>query len=155
MKDIYKKWWFWLIILVIIGLIAGGQQKRQEKEANNSPYITKYEWTQNDVKYSEIMYDNGETEYPAYVVLGCENKDKDLQAGEYTIRTSGDDKATFIIYITDEFYEDAKDLPEPYTDMVQGFNNSTADVKLNKGQYIYLVKGSTGSDNGKVVIERK
>lgn len=152
MKDIYKKWWFWVIILVIIGLIAGGQQKKQ---ANNSPYITNYEWTQTDAKYSEMMYDTGEIESMPYVVLGCENKDKDLQAGEYTVRTSGDDKATFVIYVTDKYYEDAKDLPEPYTDMVQGFNNNTVDIKLNKGQYIYFVKGSTGSNAAKVIIEKK
>lgn len=154
MKDIYKKWWFWVIILAIIGLIAGGQQKRNQ-ETNNSPYISKYEWTQTDAKYSEIMYDTGEIESMPYVVLGCENKDKDLQAGEYEVRTSGDNAATFIIYVTDKYYDDAKDLPEPYTDMVQGFNNSTADIKLNKGQYIYFVKGSTGSDDAKVIIEKK
>ena len=152
MKDIYKKWWFWVIVVVLLGLIIGGQNKRNSQ---NSPYINKYEWSLNDVKTTEMVYDNGDIENVSYVVLGVENKDKDLQAGEYTIKTAGDSNATFIIYVTDTYYEDAKDLPEPYTDMVQGYNNSTAEIKANKGQYIYLVKGSTGSDNGKVILEKK
>lgn len=152
MKDIYKKWWFWVIVVVLLGLIIGGQNKRNSQ---NSPYINKYEWSLNDVKTTEIVYDNGDIENVSYVVLGVENKDKDLQAGEYTVKTAGDNNATFIIYVADRYYEDAKDLPEPYTDMVQGYNNSTAEIKANKGQYIYLVKGSAGSDNGKVILEKK
>lgn len=152
MKDIYKKWWFWVIVVVLLGLIIGGQNKRNSQ---NSPYINKYEWSLNDVKTTEIVYDNGDIENVSYVVLGVENKDKDLQAGEYTVKTAGDNNSTFIIYVTDKFYEDAKDLPEPYTDMIQGYNNSTVDIKLNKGQYIYLVKSSTGSENGKVILEKK
>lgn len=154
MKDIYKKWWFWVIVIIILGAIIGGQNKKTEtKEENNSPYITKYEWNISDTKTFDFTYSNGDTEQMRYVVLGVENKDKDLQVGEYNIKTDGVDKSSFIIYVTDKYYENANDLPEPYTDMVQDTNSSV--VKLEKGQYLYLVKASTGSDNGKVFVEKK
>lgn len=155
MKEIYKKWYFWLIIIVIIIVIANNQTKKNEtkEDSNSSPYSTKYEWKNEDVKSSEIIYDNGDIETVSYIVLPIESKEKDLQSGTYEFKTSEDDKATFIIYITDKLYEDAADLPEPYTAMIQG--SKSTELKLEKGQYLYIVKGSTGTGNGKIIIEKK
>lgn len=151
MSKIYKRWWFWLIIVLVIAFI-GSRQGMKQKESS-SPYISSYEWNLEDAKTSYLESDLGGSDPYKYVVLGVENKDKDLQAGEYTIKTNSNTKATFMIYIVDTYYKDAKDLPEPYADMVQGWDSSTATIKLNKGQYLYLVQSTNGE--GKVFVEKK
>ena len=146
MKEIYKKWWFWAIVVLIVGSIAGGKY-------NKSIYKTKYEWNLKDTKTSEIKYDNGTTETFKYIVLGVENQEADLETGEYIIKTNDNSQASFIVYVTDEFYEDVSNLPEPYFGIIQGFDNSELTVKLEKGQYLYLLQNSNGQ--GKALIEKK
>ena len=146
MKEIYKKWWFWIIMVLIVGSIAGGKY-------NKSIYKTKYEWNLKDTKTSETKYDNGDIETFKYVVLGVENQVNDLESGEYIIKTNDNSQASFIVYITNEFYKDISNLPEPYLGMVQGFDKSSLEIKLEKGQYIYLLQNSNGQ--GKALVEKK
>lgn len=146
MKKTYKKWWFWIIVVLILGSIAGGKY-------NNSKYKTKYEWNLKDTRTSEIEFDNGDIETFKYVVLGVENQETDLETGEYIVKTNDNSQASFMIYVTNEFYEDVSGLPEPYLGIVQGFDNSELTVKLEKGQYMYLLQNSNGQ--GKVYINKK
>ena len=146
MNKIYKKWWFWVIVILVIGVIAGGQAK---KNNNSSPYITKYEWNLADTKTFEMDFD-GETVTTPYVLLEVENKDGDLQAGEYNVK-SNDSKSTFLLNITDKTFADLNNLPYP-DEMIQG---SEKTIKLEKGQYLYIVKGTTGSESGKIILEKK
>ena len=80
-------------------------------------------------------------------------EEADLETGEYIIKTNDNSQASFIVYVTDEFYEDVSNLPEPYFGIIQGFDNSELTVKLEKGQYLYLLQNSNGQ--GKALIEKK
>lgn len=139
MKQIYKKWWFWLIIILILGGI--GSTMKVEPETK---YISKYEWNLNDTKTEEDS---------KYVVLSVENEDGDLESGEYTIKTNDNNKASFVIIITDKYYESIKEIPGTYDGMVQGFDNSEYTATLNKGNYLYLIQGTNGQ--GKVIVTKK
>ena len=146
MKEIYKKWWFWVIVVLIVGAMIGGTH-------NKVIYRTKYEWNLKDTKISEIKFDNADIEKFKYVVLGVENKESDLESGEYIVKTNDNSQASFIIYVTNKFYEDTSTLPEPYLGIVQGFDNSELTVELEKGQYLYLLQNPNGQ--GKVYVNKK
>lgn len=154
MKKYYQKWWFWLIAaLLILGIIGGAMEKTEETNVEVEKYISKYEWNLKDTKIGEAKYDDGTSEDYKYVVLGVENKDGDLEAGEYIIKTNDNSKASFMIYITDQYYEKDSDIPNTYDGMVQGFDKSEYSAKLTKGQYLYLVQNSNGQ--GKVIVTKK
>lgn len=146
MKKITKKWWFWaLVILLVMGF---GASLKKDK------YITKYEWKDKDTKTDTVEFDDGSKEEYKYIVLGVENKDKDLESGEYIIKTKDSKKASFMIYVTNEYYENAEDIPDTYTfDMVQGYGVEETTVKLEKGQYLFLLQNYNGE--GKVTVNKK
>lgn len=142
-KTIYKKWWVWLIIIIVVGSIAGGRMKKAD-----ITHITKYEWNLKDTKKDKIVFDDGTEKEYRYVVLGVENKNNDLKAGEYEISTNENPKATFMIYITNEYYEKPSEIPDTYEfDMVQGFDSSKITVQLEKGQFLYLCQNYNGQGN--------
>ena len=151
MKNIIKKWWFWIIVILIIGAIAGGQNKKTETKKDNSPYITKFEWNIDNASTFDLKYNNGDIEKTYYYLLEVENKEGDLQAGEYIVKPVNNDKSTFLLNITDKTYEDLNDLP--IEDVMVQENEET--IKLEKGQYLYIVKGSTGTNAGKITLEKK
>lgn len=134
---IYKKWWFWVIIVLVVVAILGGNK-------TETKYKTSYQW---DYKTAIV-----EEDYK-YIILGVENQDNDLEAGEYNIKTNDNSQASFMIYITDKVYEKTTDIPEPYFGMVQGFDKSELNVKLEKGQYLYIIQNPNGQ--GKVYVEKK
>lgn len=148
-KTIYKKWWVWLIIIIVVGSIAGGRMKKAD-----ITHITKYEWNLKDTKKDKIVFDDGTEKEYRYVVLGVENKNNDLKAGEYEISTNENPKTTFMIYITNEYYEKPSEIPDTYEfDMVQGFDSSKITVQLEKGQYLYLCQNYNGQ--GKIYVNAK
>ena len=148
-KAIYKKWWFWLIIIILIIGILGGGKKQEEKM-----YITNYEWNLKDTKKDIAVFDDGlEKEYK-YIVLGVENQKNDLEAGTYILKTNNNSQASFMIFITNEFYENASKIPDTYNfDMVQGLDNSEIEISLNKGQFLYLCQNYNGQ--GKIYVDKK
>lgn len=152
MKKLVKKWWFWVIVILLIGGIAGSQSKKQE--VNNSPYISKYEWNINETKTYDMKYGTGDVEQVHYVLFGVENKDGDLQAGEYKVWTNNVDKSVFLLTVVDKEYNDLMELPVQDL-MIPEFEKTEDTIKLEKGQYLYIEKGSTGSDAGKVYLEKK
>lgn len=149
MSKLVKKWWFWVIVIIVLALIIGSQK---EKDKATSPYISKYEWSISDTQTFNTSYDNGDNETLEYVMLEVENKDKDLQAGEYNVKITGDNSSTFLLNVTDKTYTDLNNLPVPDV-IVNGSENKS--IKLEKGNYLYIVKGSTGNGSGKVILEKK
>lgn len=148
-KPIYKKWWFWLIIILVIGSIIGGGTSK-----NSTMYITKYEWNLKDTKKDKIVFDDGTEKEYKYVVLGVENKNNDLKSGEYILKTNDNSKASFMIFITNEYYETVSEIPDEYGfDMVQGFNNLEAEINVKSGQYLYLCQNYNGQ--GKIYVNAK
>lgn len=147
-KMILDKPWVWIILVIFI-IIIGVNMNRTK----TNKYITKYEWNLKDCKNSEMKFDNEDIKEFKFVVLGVENKDKDLESGEYIIKTNDNSKASFVIYITNEYYEKISDLPEPYYGMVQGFDKSEFNIKLEKGQYLYLLQNPNGQ--GKLYVNKK
>lgn len=148
MSNLIKKWWFWLIVVLIAAILFCSL--RPKEESNNSPYISKYEWNMSNTQTYEADFDL-DKETLHYVLLEVETKEGDLQAGEYKVRTDGSDKSTFLINVTDKKYDDLNELPLDI--MVQ--DNSPETIKVEKGQYVYIVKGTTGTDNGKVFLEKQ
>lgn len=147
---IYKKWWFWVGIILIIALIAPTTETKKEETMN---YLTKYTWDLKDTKTDKVVFYNGEEEYK-YVVLGIENNNKDLKSGEYIFKTNDNSKASFMIYVTDEYYEKPSEIPEKYMyEMVQGFDNSEVTLNLKSGQYLYLCQNYNGQ--GKIYVNAK
>lgn len=146
MKKFYQKWWFWTIIVVLLvaGIIGGTMEETEKTNSNQTHYKTKYEWDLKDAKTNNDY---------KYVVLGIENKDGDLESGEYLIKTNDNSKASFVIYITDQYYESDLEIPNTYDGMVQGFDKSEYTATLEKGQYLYLVQHSNGQ--GKVIVTKK
>lgn len=143
-KKIFKKWWFGVIIVLVIGFIFG--PKENIKGEN---YILSYTWNLKDTKIdTTIPFDDGTVEEYKYVVLGIENNQKDLKSGKYEISTNENPKATFMIYITNEYYEKPSEIPDTYEfDMVQGFDSSKITVQLEKGQFLYLCQNYNGQGN--------
>ena len=128
--------------------------KSKENTEPTTKYIKKYEWNIKDAKINNDHILN-DKDYK-YVILGVENQNGDLESGEYIIKTNGNKKASFMIYITNEYYESDSDIPETYgafTAMVQGINNSDYTATLNKGQYLYLVQNA--NEEGKVIVTKK
>ena len=148
MSKLVKKWWFWLIVVLVAVILFCSP--RPKEESNNSPYISRYEWNMSNTQTYEADFDL-DKETLHYVVLEVETKENDLQAGEYKVRTDGSDKSTFLINVTDKKYDDLNELPLDI--MVQ--DNSPETIKVEKGQYVYIVKGTTGTDNGKVFLEKQ
>ena len=148
MSKLVKKWWFWLIVVLVAAILFCSP--RPKEESNNSPYISKYEWNMNNTQTYEADFDL-DKETLHYVLLEIENKEGDLQAGEYKVRTDGSNNSTFLINVTDKKYDDLNELPLDI--MVQ--DNSPETIKVDKGQYVYIVKGTTGTDNGKVFLEKQ
>lgn len=163
-KETYKKYWFWIIIgiLFILGIIGVTMEKTEQIETNqvktnevkSQSYITGYEWKLKDTKIGQATFNNGSTKNYKYIVLGVENQDNDLESGEYIIKTNDNSKASFMIYITNNYYENIEDISENYYEgMVQGFDKSEISVKLKKGQYLYLCQNYNGQ--GKVFVNKK
>ena len=144
MKNIIKKWWFWLIIILILGSIIGGINKDNINVKESNIYNSKYEWNYKDAKTEELN---------KFVVLGIENQNGDLEAGEYTIKTNNNKEASFTIIITNQYYEKISEIPGTYDGIVQGFDNSEYSTKLIKGQYLYLIQASNGQ--GKAIVTKK
>lgn len=144
MKNIIKKWWFWLIIILILGSIIGGINKDNINVKESNIYNSKYEWNYKDAKTEELN---------KFVVLGIENQNGDLEAGEYTIKTNNNKEASFTIIITNQYYEKISEIPGTYDGIVQGFDNSEYSTKLIKGQYMYLIQASNGQ--GKAIVTKK
>ena len=117
-KSVYTKWWFWVIIILILGGIGSTMNVEPKIQ-----YISKYEWNLKDTKTEA---DN------KYVVLGVENSNGDLEAGEYLIKTNDNSKASFVIIIADKYYETLEEIPGTYDGMVQGFDKSEYIATLNK-----------------------
>lgn len=145
----YEKWWFWIIIVVILVAILGGGSMETKNvstntETSQTQYKNNYEWNLKDTKTNNDY---------KYVVLGVENENGDLESGEYLIKTNNNSKASFVIYVTDQYYEKDTDIPDDYDGMVQGFDKSECSVNLIKGQYLYLIQNSNGQ--GKVIVTKK
>ena len=146
-KKLYQKWWFWVIVAVlivfgIIGIIMENSEKVSTEMKTD--YISKYEWKLKDTKTEDLN---------KYVVLEVENKNGDLESGDYIIKTNDNPKASFTIIVTDQYYEKIADIPGTYDGMVQGFDESEYEVNLSKGQYLYLIQGTNGQ--GKVIVTKK
>lgn len=149
-KEVYKKWWFWVIILLIGLTTFFCQGQVQEDNKKEIKYITHYEWNLTDSKIDSIIPGD---EYK-YVVLGVENESKDLKSGEYILKTNDNKYASFVIYVTDEYYEKPSEIPDKYTfNMVQGYDNSEVILNLKIGQYLYLCQGYNGQ--GKIYVNSK
>lgn len=143
-KIIYKKWWVWLIIIIAVGSIAGGRMKKAD-----ITHITKYEWNLKDTKKDKIVFDDGTEKEYRYVVLGVENKNNDLKAGEYVLKTNENSQALFMIFITNEYYETVSEIPDEYDfDMVQGLNNLETEIDLKKRTiFIFMPKLQWSREN--------
>lgn len=164
-----KKWWFWVIIIIIIALVSPEGQKNEETINKNSKvetskaeeqkteeisYETSFDWNSKNTKVTTMEFNNGDIDNYTYAVLGIENKKGDLKAGEYTIKTNDNQKSSFLIYVTDKYYENPNDIEETYYyDMIQGLSNSETTVNVTKGQYLYICQSCNGE--GKVYVNLK
>ena len=150
MKNLIKKWWFWLIVVIVLVIIVGGQNKKTE---SNSPYINKYEWNNENSSIHYVEYENGTTMPVHYVVLGVENKDGDLQAGEYKVRVPKEE-SIFLLTKADKEYKNIEELPA-YDIMLPDLDKTEETITLEKGQYLYIEKSSTGNNTGTLTLEKK
>lgn len=161
-NEFYRKKWFWILMsfILILACIGGIQEKTKETNKqedtqfiDNFKYIMKYQWNIKDAKDGIMVFDDGTKEEYKYVILGVENVEGDLQSGEYVIKTNDNPKASFVVYVVDKYYDSDLDIPNAYEGIVQGFNHSEITVKLNKGQYLYLVQHYNGQ--GLVYVNKK
>lgn len=150
MKNVIKKWWFWLIVILVIGVIVGSQGRKAE---NKSPYVTKYEWNNENSYVHYAEFDNGSTIPVHYVILEVENKEGDLQAGEYKVKAPKEE-SIFLLTKTDKKYENFEELPA-YDIMLPNLDKTEDTITLEKGQYLYIEKNSTGNNTGTITLEKK
>ena len=148
MKDIIKKWWFWLIVIVVIGIIVGSQNKKAD-----SPYIDKYEWNNDNTYIHYAEYENGSSMPIHYVILEVENKEGDLQAGTYKV-IAPKEESVFLLTKTDKKFENIEELPA-YDLMLPNLDKTEETITLEKGQYLYIEKSSTGNNTGTITLEKK